>query len=257
MTRRKKSPPSSATQETDAQAALPSPFETARDRMMEVVRRARQDASDAKRKKTPKPPAASAAPDESKPDERSLLAQAYAGVQPLPEKDRNLAGAPKTPAAPRIGRETDSALAALSDFVEGKGDFNIEFLDEFITGLAPGVDFRLLEQLKRGEFSVQGHIDLHGFTWAEAREEILAFVRTAIREQKRCVLIIHGRGLHSKTPTPALRDGLVALLTRGPLRKHILAFSTARPSDGGPGSMYLLLRRGRPAGGIRQERHER
>ncbi len=220
--------------------------------MQEVVRqaqeaRARESREKMEKQAPPAPPAPEKSAGES--DPRKLLAQAYADVRPLPEKDRNLAGAPKPAAPVRIVREEESALAALADFVDGKGEFDIEFLDEFLTGLAPGVDFRLLEQLKRGDFSVQGHLDLHGFTWAEAREEILAFVRNAIREQKRCILIIHGRGLHSKTPTPALREGLLALLTRGPLRKHILAFSTARPVDGGPGSMYILLRRNRQGGG--------
>ncbi len=139
--------------------------------------------------------------------------------------------------------ESDSVLAELSDLVDGRGEFDIESLDEFVTGLAPGVDRRLLDQLRKGQFSVQDHLDLHGFTWAEAREEILGFVNRAAVAQKRCVLIIHGRGLHSKTPVPALREGLLALLTRGPLRRRILAFSTARPVDGGPGSMYVLLRR--------------
>jgi len=169
-------------------------------------------------------------------------------VKPVDAPAR-VAPAPPKPAAPRPpADESDSALAVLSDLVEGRGEFDIESLDEFVTGLAPGVDRRLLDQLKKGQFSVQDHLDLHGFTWAEAREELLGFFTRAAQQQKRCVLIIHGRGLHSKTAVPALREGLLALLTRGPLRKRILAFSTARPVDGGPGSMYVLLRRPRQDG---------
>lgn len=242
MTRRKKTTPSSVIQDNNNghKDVLSSPFAKARDRMLEVVHQVQQNTctQSQKQEETKSDPTHL----DSNENTHELLAQAYADVKPLNPKDRSIVGAPKHPSQPRVVNEPESALAALSDFVDGKGEFNIEFLDEFITGLAPGVDRHLLQQLKRGDFAVQDFIDLHGFTWAEAREEILSFVRASIRDQKRCILIIHGRGLHSKTPTPALREGLVALLTRGPLRKHILAFSTARPVDGGPGSMYILLR---------------
>ncbi len=235
--RRKKTPAKSppTTAHRPAQEPVDSPFALAEQQLRETVRRT------AKPTPPPKPDTPAPVPAES---DSQLLARYYHGVKPVRNDDRV---APPPPPAPRVppGDDNDTALAALSDIVDGKGDFDIEFLDEFVTGLAPGVDRRLLDQLKKGDFAVQDHLDLHGFTWAEAREEILGFVSRAIGQQKRCILIIHGRGLHSRTPVPALREGLLALLTRGPLRKRILAFCTARPVDGGPGSMYLLLRRNR------------
>ncbi|MBU1069567.1 Smr/MutS family protein [Myxococcota bacterium] len=212
-----------------------SPFKAVEDQLKSTVR------------KVPKPVAPKPAPPPAPPTEtdEQLLARAYHGVKPVKAPARVAPSAPKPDVIMPLRDESDSVLAELSDLVDGRGEFDIESLDEFVTGLAPGVDRRLLDQLRKGQFSVQDHLDLHGFTWSEAREEILGFVNRAAISQKRCVLIIHGRGLHSKTPVPVLRDGLLALLTRGPLRRRILAFSTARPVDGGPGSMYLLLRRPR------------
>jgi DNA-nicking Smr family endonuclease len=40
-----------------------------------------------------------------------------------------------------------------------------------------------------------------------------------------------------------LKEHLPLWLTRGPAKKMILAFSTARPYDGGTGAIYILLKR--------------
>lgn len=218
-----------------------SPFAQAADQLKKAVKKPAPPAAPPK----PAPPAKPAVPEES---DDQLLSRYLAGVRPVNAPPRVAPAPPRATVTPPPVDASESALAVLSDLVEGRGEFDIEFLDEFVTGLAPGVDRRLLDQLKKGQFAIQDHLDLHGFTWAEAREELLGFVGRAAQAQKRCVLIIHGRGLHSKTPVPALREGLLALLTRGPLRKKILAFSTARPVDGGPGSMYVLLRRPRQDG---------
>ena len=62
----------------------------------------------------------------------------------------------------------------------------------------------------------------------------------------RCVLIVHGRGHNSKDHTPVLKERLKSWLARGAAaRKVVLAFTTARPCDGGAGALYVLLRRDR------------
>ncbi len=42
-----------------------------------------------------------------------------------------------------------------------------------------------------------------------------------------------------------LRDAVPRWLNEAPLREHVLAFSHARPDDGGAGALYVLLRRRR------------
>jgi DNA-nicking Smr family endonuclease len=56
------------------------------------------------------------------------------------------------------------------------------------------------------------------------------------------VLIVHGRGLGSKDNIPVLKEKLQAWLTRGAIGRHVLAFTSARPWDGGTGAVYVLLR---------------
>ena len=60
---------------------------------------------------------------------------------------------------------------------------------------------------------------------------------------QRCVLIVHGRGLNSKDQVPVLKHRLTTWLTRGSWARLVLAFTSARPCDGGAGALYVLLRR--------------
>ena len=136
-----------------------------------------------------------------------------------------------------------SSYAELADLVAGTGSFDITFTDEYIEGVAPGIDRRLLRKLKHGDYSLEGHVDLHGMRRDEAREEIARFFAAARHEGKRCVLVVHGRGLRSKDNIPVLKELLVGWLTRGSIGAGVLAFCTARPSDGGAGAVYVLLRR--------------
>jgi DNA-nicking Smr family endonuclease len=82
-------------------------------------------------------------------------------------------------------------------------------------------------------------------TGDQAQSEVEQFLIKAARAGVRCVLIIPGRGRNSPGQVPVLKDRLQQWLTRTKLAKMILAFTTARPHDGGPGALYVLLRRER------------
>lgn len=173
-------------------------------------------------------------------DEAALFLSAMDGVEQL--KDRGEPPAPN-PRLPEILDENAEALAELSELVAGSGPFDIADTDEFIEGLAPGLDRRLLRALRRGDFSVQGHLDLHGMTQVQAKEAVDRFLADSRRAGKRCVLIIHGRGLHSKDQIPVLKERLRVWLSQKRIGSMVLAFATARPHDGGAGAVYVLLRR--------------
>jgi DNA-nicking Smr family endonuclease len=79
----------------------------------------------------------------------------------------------------------------------------------------------------------------------EAMDAVDGFLRHAIRQGLRAVLIVHGRGL-SSPGGPVLKTRLIQKLERGYWRKRILAYASARNCDGGAGATYVLLR-GRPA----------
>jgi DNA-nicking Smr family endonuclease len=144
---------------------------------------------------------------------------------------------------PEIIDENAEALAQLSEMVAGQGDFDVADTEEFIEGAAPGIDRNLLRALRRGDFSLQGRLDLHGMTQVEARDAVERFLSESRRMRKRCVLVVPGRGLNSKDSIPVLKQQLKAWLSQKRIGQMVLAFATARPQDGGAGAVYVLLRR--------------
>ena len=132
---------------------------------------------------------------------------------------------------------------ALRALISGDAPFDLSDSDEFIEGRVAGLDHGVVRKLRRGEFAVQGHVDLHGLTRDEAKREVDRFLRAARQGGKRCVLVVHGRGLHSKDQLPVLKEALRSWLGSARLGRHVLAFATARPVDGGAGAIYVLLRR--------------
>ncbi|MDD5309078.1 MAG: Smr/MutS family protein [Deltaproteobacteria bacterium] len=194
---------------------------------------------DAERKPapTPVPAPVPAAPDD---DERALLA-AFAGASPLDRRDIALRD-PEARPIPAAADDAAAVMRQLDDLVRGDVAFDFADTEEYIEAKVAGLDRNVVRKLRRGEFSVQAHLDLHGLTRDEAREKVDAFIRGMHAEGKRCVLIVHGRGLRSKDNVPVLKTKLAAWLTRGAMGRRVLAYASARPSDGGTGAVYVLLR---------------
>jgi DNA-nicking Smr family endonuclease len=102
----------------------------------------------------------------------------------------------------------------------------------------PSVNLKTLRRLARGGISVQGEIDLHGMTSAQAKECLKAFVAQAILRGHTCVRIVHGKGLRSGQRGPVLKREVDRWLRRW---EPVLAFVSARQVDGGTGAVYVLL----------------
>lgn len=193
----------------------------------------------------PPAPAKRSPPADEGGDDASLFLDAVEDAVPI-RRDSAPWTAPPRPPAPKPGARDDAeALAVLSDLVAGNGHFDVSDTDEHLEGAVVGLDSRLLRRLRSGEFSVQAHLDLHGFTAEAAKEEVRGFLLRALRAGHRCVLVVHGRGHNSPDRRSVLKEGLRSWLTRGELAQIVLAFSTARGCDGGAGATYVLLRRQR------------
>ena len=186
----------------------------------------------------PAPPPPSRRPTSE--DDAFLVMQAMDGVQVL--EDRVEPPAPTARLPPRVNEDAE-ALAELAELVSGHGALDISDSDEFIEGCIPGLDPNVRRALRRGEFAIQGHSDLHGMTQVEAQAEVERFLLESRRIGRRCVVIVHGRGLHSKDQQPVLKERVTVWLTQARLGRMVLAFCTARSHDGGAGALYVLLRR--------------
>lgn len=187
-----------------------------------------------------------AAPVPSEPEDAAAsFAAAMADVRRLEADTRVDAPAPAARAARPPVDEDAEALTVLSDLVTGTGVFDISDSSEYVEGAVVGLDPRILRRLRRGEFAYQAMLDLHGMSAAAARVEVERFVLGAVAAGHRGVLIVHGRGRNSKDNVPILKERLKSWLARGRIGRGILAFTSARPADGGTGALYVLLRRRR------------
>ena len=216
-------------------AQKPAPFNNGFQGLKSELKKAR--AESVRPPPAPRPPP----PPRTPTDDEELFAQAMSGVQRVRD-ERGSAPAP-VPRPAHVVSDDAESLARLSELVSGEGPFDISDSDEFLEGVAAGADRGLLVPLKRGEFSVQGNLDLHGLTRAEAKDAVERFLGESCRAGKRCVLLVHGRGLNSKDQIPVLKEQLKVWLRRGRIGRAVLAFATARPHDGGAGALYVLLRR--------------
>jgi DNA-nicking Smr family endonuclease len=192
--------------------------------------------------KPKKPPEAPRRP----PDDGELFAQAMKGVVVM-ENDC-VTPDPVSPKAvmasiqENVKKQEQEALEILKGLVRGTSHFDITTTGEYLEGHAVPVDPATMKKLKNGEIAVEGHLDLHGHTKLSAEQALQNFILNAHALGQRAVLVIHGRGLKS-SQGPVLKEHLVRWLTTGTLSHLVLAFSSARPCDGGTGALYVLLKR--------------
>ncbi len=178
-------------------------------------------------------------------DDEDLFQSAMKDVIPLKDdKNKIIAAFIKEETVPeRSFKPHKKAGEDFSDLVKESSAWDISFSDEYMEGAVSGVGPKIMKRLKRGEFSIQDYIDLHGLTKKEAEGAVDEFIIRSYRKGMRCVLIVHGRGLGSLNHQPAIKRELPIWFRRGILKKIVLAFVTAKPCDGGAGALYVLLKK--------------
>jgi DNA-nicking Smr family endonuclease len=172
------------------------------------------------------------------PDDLAAFRAAVADTRPLPASGRvDLHG--KLP-PPRPLQHLADERAALHESLHGR----IGLQDRLEGGdephfVRPGLAQTVLRDLRRGRWVIQDEIDLHGLNREEARQLLAAFLADCLHDGKRCLRVIHGKGLRSPQRTSILRQ-----LVRGWLaqRDEVLAYCQAKPHDGGEGALIVLLR---------------
>jgi DNA-nicking Smr family endonuclease len=176
-------------------------------------------------------------------DDLDLFDHAMLDVTPIVRENRSRVPRPEKNLKPAHSVSDDEEVVAhLQNLVAGSIDMDISFSDEYIEGSISGVGRNIMKRLKKGQFPIQAHIDLHGLTRKDAETHVRRFLINSQRRGLRCVLIVHGRGLNSPDSIPVLKERLPVWLNRGPARKIVMGFATARSYDGGTGAIYVLLR---------------
>jgi len=180
-------------------------------------------------------------------EDASLWKQVAETATPLAKKNKNVAGPidadsktqtktkpPKNNSSPPPARQA-SAAAPPPRPAPPPQDLG--------AGSAAGLDKRTQQRLKRGQLPIEGRIDLHGLYFDQAQTALADFIERALAANKRCVLVITGKGGRSGGGAGVIREALAGWLGGPGLRASVLAFSRAQPKDGGDGAFYVLLRK--------------
>jgi len=172
--------------------------------------------------------------------ERNLFVRAAGDVTPLrPARHARVHHAPEPPAPVALQQMLDEQRVlheAISDEFDATTLLDV---DDALSFRRDGVGLDVVRKLRKGGWSIQGEIDLHGLRREEAREALAGFLRDAEKRGWRCVRIVHGKGLGSPGKTPVLKGKVHSWLAQ---KNEVLAFVQARADEGGAGAVVVLLR---------------
>lgn len=170
-------------------------------------------------------------------DDDRAFEEAMRGARPIERGPARVAASPSGPARRKI-----SAAPAPSP-----SPFIVEQTADTITGRARDVAAKVLRELRSGAQPIDARLDLHGRARGDAMRELERFVASSAARGTRALLVIHGRGRGSDAGGPVLRPAVWEWLAgTAAERAGIMAFTSARPRDGGDGATLVLLRRSAP-----------
>ena len=170
--------------------------------------------------------------------EKNLFARAAGQVQPLAVPARVTLVRELPPPVPvQLKLDEQRVLQeALSDEFDTSTLLDV---DDAMSYRRPGVGTDVTRKLRRGDWSIQREIDLHGLRRDDAREALGEFIREAHRQGLRCLRVVHGKGLGSPGKTPVLKGKVQGWLVQ---KNEVMAFVQARASEGGAGALVVLLK---------------
>jgi DNA-nicking Smr family endonuclease len=157
-------------------------------------------------------------------DEDEEFRRAVGDVKPVPNKTATFEPARLTPLPPKASTS---------------GESPVEFGEE-LRYLRPGVQAKILQKLRRGKFSIEDTLDLHGLTAEEANSQLRNFLQHSQAAGRRAVRIIHGKGYGSAGRQPVLKTKVNQWLQEA---GAVLAFCSAQPENGGTGAVDIFLRK--------------
>ncbi len=171
-------------------------------------------------------------------EEANLFKAEVKDVVPIRAANRAKVTGPRPLPLPKqkLADEQAALKASLSD------EIDIERLldtDESLSFRQPGLGIEVVRKLRRGEWSIQAQLDLHGLRSDEARLALVGFLSESLSNNMRCLRVIHGKGLGSINKEPVLKGKVLKWLIQ---RDEVMAFCQARPNDGGSGALLILLR---------------
>ena len=169
--------------------------------------------------------------------EEDLFKRAAGAVKPIRQPPR-VPLASEQPAPIPVQQQLDDQRVLLESLSDEFDASTLLDVDDAMSFRRPGIGTDITRKLRKGHWSIQRELDLHGLRREDAREALAAFLRTAHKEGIRCVRVVHGKGLGSPGKTPVLKGKVQSWLIQ---KNEVLAFVQARADEGGAGAVVVLL----------------
>jgi DNA-nicking Smr family endonuclease len=170
-------------------------------------------------------------------EEKDMFSLAVGAVKTLPVK--NQARLNKAPPAPIPVQQQLDDQRALQETMSDEWDTSsLLEVDETLSFRRPGIGIDVTRKLRKGDWTVQGQVDLHNLRTDEARQALGSFIRESYKAGLRCVRVVHGKGLGSPGKVPVLKNKVHSWLIQ---KNQVLAFVQATPAQGGAGAVVVLL----------------
>jgi len=170
------------------------------------------------------------------PEDLALWRKVTSGVTPLKKQSMRLQDAASIN-EPASEAKPSSSYFPKATPVELPSRSN---LPELSHGKAPGMDKRTAQKLRRGQVPIDGSLDLHGMTQAEAHPVLNRFLAFSAAQGRRCVSVVTGKGFRGEG---VLRAEVPRWLNQSPNRELVLSFSYGAPNQGGTGALIIMLKR--------------
>ena len=105
------------------------------------------------------------------------------------------------------------------------------------------INKRMKLKLERGLIRPEIKLDLHGKTLSEAKKSLSQFIKSSIKSDIRCILVITGKKKTLNGSRGLIRENLPLWLKENELFNYILFHCYAIKKDGDDGARYILLRK--------------
>jgi DNA-nicking Smr family endonuclease len=172
--------------------------------------------------------------------EANLFARAVGVVQRMPLNDQVSISSP-APAPVAAQRQKDEKAVLREALSDGFDVSTLLDTDDALSFRRPGIGIDVTQKLRKGGWSIQREIDLHGLRSDEARVALAEFIRIAHRQGLRCLRVVHGKGLGSPGKTAVLKPKVHSWLIQ---KNQVMAFVQAKATEGGAGALVVLLKPG-------------
>ena len=169
-------------------------------------------------------------------EDKALFREHMREVKPLDKKNTHSTQRVKTLPTKSSSKIKPRGIQAphLSDFIQ-----DAVCSATVLSYSSPSIPNNRFRALKTGQIPWEARLDLHGLTTEEARLNLYRFIDLQAQNQKRCLLIIHGKGGHQGAP-PVIKNLVNRWL---PQFEEVLAYHSALAKDGGTGALYVLLKK--------------